>query len=645
MLQEWNQGGAHRNHLPGGDIHQVHLGDGHILGLGLGVTHQGLVLDEVSGLVDLLVGLGDGVLGLLVGGHVDHVVGHLAIDDLAVGGLDEAEWVDPGEGCQGADQADVGAFRGLDGAHASVVGGVHIAHLHGGAVAGQAAGAQGRETTLVGHAGQRVVLIHELAQLGGSEELLDGGVDRADVDQGLRGDGLRVLGGHPLADHALHTAQAGAQLVLDQLAHLTDAAVAEVVDVVHVHPQLDVLAVAAAREGLPAGMQGHQVLQGGDDVLGMQAAVVEVGLKTQLAVDLVAADPGQVVALGVEVEGVQQVAAGLGRGCVRGPDLAVEVGQGLVLGLDGLLLQGVQHQRIALEGLADLRLGHADGHEEDDGGLLALAVHAHTQHIALVDLELQPGAPAGDDLGPEDLLVGVAVLGTVEVDAGRADQLGDDDALRAADDEGAVGGLQREVAHEDGLRLDLAGVPVLELSVHVQGGGVGVVLLLALLDRVPGLLEVGIGEGQAHGLREVLDGRDLLEDLIQAGDGGHGMGPVDPILLDTLLPTVIADQPVEAIGLHAQEVGHLDGFADGSEIDTIGGLVQFDVVFVSACLRCGGTTYSFIGSQNGRSLSLAVLDHSCYPREMPNGRHMPIRGHLLDDACPLYDTPHAKTKL
>ena len=36
--------------------------------------------------------------------------------------------------------------------------------------------------------------------------------------RGLRGDGLRILGGHTLADHTLHTAQAGAQLVLDQLA-------------------------------------------------------------------------------------------------------------------------------------------------------------------------------------------------------------------------------------------------------------------------------------------------------------------------------------------------------------------------------------------------------------------------------------------
>jgi hypothetical protein len=65
-----------------------------------------------------------------------------------------------------------------------------------------------------------------------AEELLDGGHDRPDVDQRLRRDRLDVLGGHPLADDALHAGQAGADLVLDQLADRAQAAVAEVVDVV-----------------------------------------------------------------------------------------------------------------------------------------------------------------------------------------------------------------------------------------------------------------------------------------------------------------------------------------------------------------------------------------------------------------------------
>ena len=66
-------------------------------------------------------------------------------------------------------------------------------------------------------------------------------------------------------------------------------------------------------------------------------------------------------------------------------------------------------------------------------------------------------------------------------------------------------GLQREIAHEHGLGLDFAGVAVFEFSVHIQRRGVGVILLLALLHGVARFFEIRIGEGQAHGLSEVLD--------------------------------------------------------------------------------------------------------------------------------------------
>jgi len=76
----------------------------------------------------------------------------------------------------------------------------------------------------------------------------------ADVDQGLRRDRLDVLGGHPLADHALHTGQADPDLVLDQLADRAQAPVAEVVDVVEL-------------VALFTGVQPDEVLDRGDDVV------------------------------------------------------------------------------------------------------------------------------------------------------------------------------------------------------------------------------------------------------------------------------------------------------------------------------------------------------------------------------------------
>jgi hypothetical protein len=56
--------------------------------------------------------------------------------------------------------------------------------------------------------------------------------------------------------------------------------------------------------------------------------------------------------------------------------------------------------------LTDLLVGPAEGLEQHGDVLLALAVEADADHVALVDLELQPGATARDDLGGVDVLVG-----------------------------------------------------------------------------------------------------------------------------------------------------------------------------------------------------------------------------------------------
>ena len=59
--------------------------------------------------------------------------------------------------------------------------------------------------------GQRVVLVHELGQLGRSEELLERGADRLCVNQCSR---VRVIyAGHFLADTTLHTGHSDAELI------------------------------------------------------------------------------------------------------------------------------------------------------------------------------------------------------------------------------------------------------------------------------------------------------------------------------------------------------------------------------------------------------------------------------------------------
>src|SRR5699024_9242343 len=125
---------------------------------------------------------------------------------------------------------------------------------------GQTAGAQSGHTALVGQLGQRVGLIHELAQGAAAEELLDGGGDRTDVDEGLGRDDVQILDGHALPDDTLHAGEANAELVLQQLTHAAQAAVAQVVDIVG--------SAHAMGQAVEVVDGGHDVIH--DDVLGDQ---------------------------------------------------------------------------------------------------------------------------------------------------------------------------------------------------------------------------------------------------------------------------------------------------------------------------------------------------------------------------------------
>ncbi len=109
---------------------------------------------------------------------------------------------------------------------------MNVANFETGAFARQTAGPEGREAALVREFRKRVRLVHELRELRGPEELFDRRDDRTDVDQRLRRDRFDVLHRHALAHDALEAQQADAELVLQQFADRTDAAVAEVIDVV-----------------------------------------------------------------------------------------------------------------------------------------------------------------------------------------------------------------------------------------------------------------------------------------------------------------------------------------------------------------------------------------------------------------------------
>src|SRR5699024_6195941 len=144
ILQEGDHGGGHGDHHAGADVHVVRLGGVYLHEL-VPVTAHHLAVDKAALLVQGLVGLGHNELILHVGGHVDHFLGDDAglLIHLAEGGLDEAVLIDAGKGGQVGDQADVGTFRGLDGAHAPVVGVMDVPDFETGPVPGEAARAQG----------------------------------------------------------------------------------------------------------------------------------------------------------------------------------------------------------------------------------------------------------------------------------------------------------------------------------------------------------------------------------------------------------------------------------------------------------------------------------------------------------------------
>jgi hypothetical protein len=113
---------------------------------------------------------------------------------------------------------------------------------------------------------------------------------------------------------------------------------------------------------------------------------------TQLLVDLVAADLGEVVALRVEVEVLQQVAAGLdGRRLTRA-QLAVDVESASSWCTDGVLLQGQLHRLVLPNRSAISSSVKPRALSSTVTGCLRLRSIADVDDVLLVDLELEPGA-------------------------------------------------------------------------------------------------------------------------------------------------------------------------------------------------------------------------------------------------------------
>ena len=230
-------------------------------------------------------------------------------------------------------------------------------------------------------------------------------------------------------------------------------------------------------------------------------------------------------------------------------DLAVERGQDLLrrqaLGLGRI-------ERLALgDGRGALLRGRVvvERQQQRRHRQLAAAVDADMDQVLGVELEVEPRAAIGDDAGGEQVLaraVGLALV-VVEEHARRAVHLADDDALGAVDDEGAVVGHERHVAHVDVLLLDVADraragflvdVPHHEPQRDLERRGVGHAALLALLDVVLRLLELVLHELEAGALGEVLD-REHRRGTPPAGPTGCAWPPAIVALQEALVGALL----------------------------------------------------------------------------------------------------------
>ena len=377
---------------------------------------------------------------------------------------------------------------------------------------------------VLGHqlVGVQFALLHQLLALILAQQLL----------QYVKADAL--LDAALLAGIEVHIARHVAHAVGGDLQHL--AGVQGHGDLLHA----DGVHLGAVGGGQHMALFKQQLAGGGIGHGLLQHLALGPGPEGQLLVELIAAHGAQVIAPGIEEQVLDQGLGGVHRGRLTGTQLAVDLQQSLLIGLAGILLQRHHDSLVIAEMLQDLRVGlETQGADQAGDGQLAVLVDTDPEHLAGIGLILQPRAAVGDHGAGQQGQIGLQVDLLAVVDAGGANDLADHHALGAVDDEGAGVGHQGEVAHEDLLLLDLAGLLVVQAHQHLHGGGIRGVARLALLHVVLGLLVHGVvDEAQ-------LQVAGIIRDHVHIGK--H-------------FPQAGLQEPLIGILLDLQQIGHCHHF-------------------------------------------------------------------------------------
>ncbi|OQB33160.1 MAG: hypothetical protein BWY09_02785 [Candidatus Hydrogenedentes bacterium ADurb.Bin179] len=162
VFQERNQGGSHADDLLGGHVHIIHFtgGDTGIIRL---AAAEDQFTNKLAISIQRRIGLGHRIVILVVSGqHFNFISENAAVIHFSIGRFKKAEVVNTRIRGERSHQADVGAFRGFNGANAAIVGGMHVAHFKPCTLPAQTARPQSAETALMGQFRQGVNLVHEM---------------------------------------------------------------------------------------------------------------------------------------------------------------------------------------------------------------------------------------------------------------------------------------------------------------------------------------------------------------------------------------------------------------------------------------------------------------------------------------------------
>ncbi len=308
--------------------------------------------------------------------------------------------------------------------------------------------------------GQRVGLLHELAQLRTAEELADSSHHRTDVDQRHGSDTITLADRHAFADHALHAPQTHTQLRLDQFADGFHAAIAEVIDVIR---------------PFQAVIDEDHVADIVDDVLLGDRPVIQRNFTLQIEalVQLVTTYGRQIITAAVVQLFLKILRRVVERGRVARTHALIELDQRLIrdgflripirfllnaaLNIEMLAVRvdvGEQRQQFFIgtfvnQGFAQAVGNRGHGTQEQSDGHCALAIELDGDVVGLARLKLHPCAAIGNQLPHRQRPAGRALFLDLEISARRANQLTDNDTLRSINNEGACRGHERKIAHEN----------------------------------------------------------------------------------------------------------------------------------------------------------------------------------------------------